>query len=305
VTKTDSGGTKTYRRDGVDVTDPVLSDGSLTYTPGISTRSGSTSKFQHSDWIGSEIRQTDSSGTVTSNKRWDAFGNQQSSSGTQSGPFGFAGDWGYQVDGDASLQLLGHRYYDPSVGRFLTRDPAQDGENWYGYCRSRPTVDQDPSGELVPLILLAVALIVVAVSTDTAYAPTSPNITADAGGRDAREGLALSGASILGGRPDMAIWLLIDTAGGTHQGGFDSIGGVKRAPTYKVRANWEETYGYQWPTDPITGKPLIAHHHQAIADGGGNEGSNIVPVTQDQHAEIHALDWVYWGRRGGGGGLGE
>jgi YD repeat-containing protein len=49
VSKVDSAGTSTYRRDGAYVTDPVLSDGSLTHTPGISTRSGSTTTYQHSD----------------------------------------------------------------------------------------------------------------------------------------------------------------------------------------------------------------------------------------------------------------
>src|SRR5690606_10322110 len=69
VGKTDSGGTTTYRRDGAYVTDPVLSDGSKTYTPGISTRSGSTTKVQHADYLGSNTRQSDSTETVTSNQR--------------------------------------------------------------------------------------------------------------------------------------------------------------------------------------------------------------------------------------------
>jgi YD repeat-containing protein len=36
VGKVDSSGTATYKRDGADVTDPVLSDGSALYTPGVS-----------------------------------------------------------------------------------------------------------------------------------------------------------------------------------------------------------------------------------------------------------------------------
>jgi len=44
--------------------------------------------------------------------------------------------------------LLGHRFFDPSVGRFLTRDPIKDGRNWYGYgggC-ANPVKSADPNG---------------------------------------------------------------------------------------------------------------------------------------------------------------
>lgn len=51
--------------------------------------------------------------------------------------FGFAGGFGYQTDAESALQLLGHGYYGPSLGRFLTRDPIQYGRNWCDYhsCR--------------------------------------------------------------------------------------------------------------------------------------------------------------------------
>ncbi|MDX2065147.1 MAG: RHS repeat-associated core domain-containing protein [Fimbriimonadaceae bacterium] len=48
--------------------------------------------------------------------------------------------------GDSGLQLLGHRYYDPSTGRFLTRDPIKDGRNWYTYCENNPLTAVDPLG---------------------------------------------------------------------------------------------------------------------------------------------------------------
>lgn len=44
--------------------------------------------------------------------------------------------------------LLGHRYMDPSTGRFLTRDPVKDGRNWYGYCANNPLACADPDGLL-------------------------------------------------------------------------------------------------------------------------------------------------------------
>jgi RHS repeat-associated protein len=142
----DSTGTKTYKRDGAYVTDPVLSDSAASYTPGISERRSSTTKFYHTDRLGTTERLTNTSQTTKDTREYDAFGLLVSSSGSTPTPFGFAGAWGYQEDPDSGLKLLGHRYYDPSTGRFLTGDPIQDGRNWYSYCDSNSQAYVDPAG---------------------------------------------------------------------------------------------------------------------------------------------------------------
>jgi uncharacterized protein RhaS with RHS repeats len=38
------------------------------------------------------------------------------------------------------------RYYDPSVGRFVSEDPAHHGRNWYGYAADSPTSRVDRGG---------------------------------------------------------------------------------------------------------------------------------------------------------------
>ncbi len=146
VGKSDSGGTKTYKRDGVGVTAPVLSDGVSAFTPGIPTRTSGATKFNHGDRLGTLGIETNASQAVSATKQYDAFGNLELSSGSSASPFGFAGGFGYQEDPDSGLKLLGHRYYDSSTGRFLTRDPIKDGRNWYGYCVNNPLQYVDPSG---------------------------------------------------------------------------------------------------------------------------------------------------------------
>ncbi|KXK20797.1 MAG: RHS repeat-associated core domain protein, partial [Armatimonadetes bacterium OLB18] len=146
VSKVDSTGSRTYLRDGAYVTDPVLSDGAATYTPGVSERRSGTTKFYHPDRLGTTERLTDTSESTTDTRQYDAFGLLTSSSGSTPTPFGFAGAWGYQEDPDSGLKLLGHRYYDPSTGRFLTRDPVKDGRNWYGYCAGNPVSRIDQGG---------------------------------------------------------------------------------------------------------------------------------------------------------------
>jgi len=151
VGKVDSVGNFTYKRDGANVTDPVLNDGAAQFTPGISERRGGTTKFYHQNDLGTVSRITNTSQSTTDTKQYDAFGVLVSSSGSTPTPFGFAGAWGYQEDADSGLKLLGHRYYDPSSGRFLTRDPVNEGRNWYSYCHNRPLVGVDPSGTVMLL----------------------------------------------------------------------------------------------------------------------------------------------------------
>jgi RHS repeat-associated protein len=148
-----SGGTtRKDLRTGIGVTAPVVSSavgGSTTvsYLPGIAEKRGSTKSYQHSG-LKNVDAQSNSSATISATREYDAFGGVITGSGTTgtfNGPFGHAGDFGYQSEG-SGLQLLGHRWYDPEVGRFLTRDPIQDGKNWYAYCDNNPLGRVDPTG---------------------------------------------------------------------------------------------------------------------------------------------------------------
>lgn len=146
VGKTENSASNTFRRSGAYVTDPVLGDGSASYTPGVSRRTGTETRYFHTGLMNTDSL-TNPSQTVAAARIYDAFGNVTSSSGTWSGPFGYAGSFGYQQDA-SGLKLLGHRYYDPSTGRFLTRDPIKDGRNWYAYGagKAAPTNIADPTG---------------------------------------------------------------------------------------------------------------------------------------------------------------
>lgn len=146
------GSTRKDLRTGIGVTAPVVSSavgGSTTvsYLPGIAEKRGSTKSYQHSG-LKNVDAQSNASAAISATREYDAFGGVitgAGTSGTFNGPFGHAGDFGYQSEG-SGLQLLGHRWYDPEVGRFLTRDPIQDGKNWYAYCDNNPLGRVDPTG---------------------------------------------------------------------------------------------------------------------------------------------------------------
>jgi RHS repeat-associated protein len=63
-------------------------------------------------------------------------------------PFGYKGQFGYYTDNETGLQVLTYRCYEPSAGRFLTRDPISysGGINLYAYVRNGPTNAIDPRG---------------------------------------------------------------------------------------------------------------------------------------------------------------
>ncbi len=138
------GVSRTFVRDGSYVTDPVLRDGQATYTSGVSERRGGVSTWSHSGLKNADA-QTTSVGAIAATRVYDAFGAELSATGTWKGPFGYAGGFGYQED-SSGLKLLGHRYYDPTTGRFLSRDPIKDGRNWYVYCWNDPLANVDHQG---------------------------------------------------------------------------------------------------------------------------------------------------------------
>jgi RHS repeat-associated protein len=149
VSKTVGANTTTFKRAGADPVSPVLSDvlgGTTTrYLPGISSNVGGTSTFNHSG-IKNGILQTNSSQSNTATKRYDAFGDNPTATGTWQTRFDYGGPFGYQRDDESDYKLLGHRYYDPEIGRFLTRDPIKDGRNWFSYVSSSPLSKMDANG---------------------------------------------------------------------------------------------------------------------------------------------------------------
>jgi RHS repeat-associated protein len=106
------------------------------------------------DGLGSTvILARDSESNEAAEWTYDAFGEVRTQSGTLSTDFLFTGE---QFDAKArpgqGLYYLRARYYDPTIGRFLTRDPfpgiADQPQtlNAYVYALNHPTLLADPTG---------------------------------------------------------------------------------------------------------------------------------------------------------------
>ena len=112
----------------------------------VSRRTGSASSFYVFDSEGNVSQKLDAIGNTLSDHLFNAFGESQS--GSQTDPFGSRAQFGYYTDNETGLQVLTHRYYDPSRGRFLTQDPLghAGGINLYAYVASNPVNSVDPTG---------------------------------------------------------------------------------------------------------------------------------------------------------------
>jgi len=115
------------------------------------TRSGTVSYYLY-DGQNNVRLLTDANGAITDSYRYDAFGTALSSQGTTINPYRYTGQ---QLDSLTGLYDLRARYYDPTSGRFLSRDTASlDFSNpvelnRYTYVADNPINFADPSGQFL------------------------------------------------------------------------------------------------------------------------------------------------------------
>ena len=106
----------------------------------------STTKLYYSlDNIGSVREMTDSGGLIQSEYQFDPFGQTMKLQGALDSDFQFAG---YYAHTRSKLCGTLFRNYQPILGRWLNRDPAQEagGINLYAYVKNVPTSVIDPLG---------------------------------------------------------------------------------------------------------------------------------------------------------------
>ena len=105
-------------------------------------------RYFHNDHLGTTTALSDASGTRTDLFFYSAFGVQVGHTGSSDTRYGYVGAEGYQTDSATGFMHLGARYYDPTIGRFLQRDPIgiNGGRNVYAYSQNNPINAVDPDG---------------------------------------------------------------------------------------------------------------------------------------------------------------
>jgi RHS repeat-associated protein len=115
----------------------------------IRSREAGDEVFYHQDGLGSTRLLTDSTGQVTDRYTYDAYGRLLSHVGSSDNEKQFAGE---QRDAETGLDYLRARYYDPDLGRFISKDPFAGflsdpmSQHDYQYAHANPVNFTDPTG---------------------------------------------------------------------------------------------------------------------------------------------------------------
>lgn len=151
VGQTIAGSTSNYLWDRAGSLPLLVDDGTQGYVQtdqGVLEQLGSTATYPLADALGSVRTLETPAPSVLGSTTYDAFGSVRSQSGQQS----ILGFTGQQTDSATGLSFLRARYYDPTLGRFLSPDslqpnaPGSQGDNLFAYVTNNPTSQIDPSG---------------------------------------------------------------------------------------------------------------------------------------------------------------
>ncbi len=106
-------------------------------------------QYYATDSHGNVVQLTDENGKVIKTYEYDSFGNEVKPDGKDDNPFRYCGEYYDKETGEIYLRA---RYYQPAVGRFLTRDTYTGEEDepeslhLYAYCGNDGVNMVDPSG---------------------------------------------------------------------------------------------------------------------------------------------------------------
>lgn len=106
-----------------------------------------TVTYVYTDPQGTPLAETDAKGNITATFDYTPYG----STALGSSPNG-AGYTGHVNDPESNLVYMQARYYDATIGRFISIDPVAIGEgnaatfNRYSYADNNPVINTDPTG---------------------------------------------------------------------------------------------------------------------------------------------------------------
>jgi RHS repeat-associated protein len=111
----------------------------------ISMQRNGDNYYYVADALGSIVKLVDAAGNVVNSYVYDSFGNIVQKTEGIANPYTYTGR---EYDAESGLYYYRFRYYDASVGRFLSEDPIgfAGGINFYTYVGNNPLNFVDPLG---------------------------------------------------------------------------------------------------------------------------------------------------------------
>ena len=170
---------------------------------------GGNTYFYRRDCQGNIIAILDNAGAVVVEYKYDAWGNHEAVVANEEyvtlANLNLFRYRGYYYDSETGLYFLQTRYYDPEVGRFVSRDSIEYadpeticGLNLYAYCGNNPVMATDPYGTTKWWEWLLLGLGVIVVVGAAIVATVATGGTALIAGGIAIGGAALGLTNIVG-----------------------------------------------------------------------------------------------------------
>jgi RHS repeat-associated protein len=249
---------------------------------------GGTGFFVHPDFQGSPSLVTNLTGDLVRRLAFGPYGTLRSDSAAGVGPPGGPRFVGELPQADTGLIVLGLRFYDPRLGRFVSPDLivpdifGLDGWNLYIYAHNNPLRYHDPTGlsaadvwAAIGIGVLVAALVVAGFFTmGSTWAVAGVVITTNLGGLLIGTAIGVAGGAILGGmaaaRAGGDIWKGI-LLGGLIGGVSAFVGGALGGMAFNAigTAGKLATYGAFISQGVIQGTFIGAGTGAAIGYAGG------------------------------------
>ena len=228
----------------------------------VAQNTGSTLKFVIQDNLGSTSTMSTSTGTLDSSVSYYPFGS------VQTGSVNTVKQFTGQILDSTGLYYYNARYYDPTIGRFISADTAVENPgnpqtlNRYSYCQNNPLTFNDPTGHFGIFAAMAVGAAFGAIVSMGIYAYQHRNssFTGEGLARAALTG-AVSGAVAVIPIPGLQVWVA-SLAMGAVSGLASSLAG----------AAFDEATGNYTDSDLSSGTILSSMTEGAV---GGEVGTIV------------------------------